>query len=379
MFTVTIKNNGQPVRRAFVKLTEGVPPFANETETMTDANGQINIDPSGTIQVQVFAHSPVVRLISHNLGIPYSVSENFTLATLPNNVDQTVYISNQNTHFEFMLQLTEIYNNGCRRFAPWNNEEFTIFPPLQRTANQFIEMIEPDNLPEPTAFVEPRGTITGFPLIHPGQSTMDRKTLAHELGHALHFQALPEAKRIEGETKYLAYLANHLHDPGHYFTKRTSPMVAYIEAFGAFTAMFEEFYDPTLSATDLYNNFFENALGSTSDSALRGDDVEGAVFAALFVDFAKSPGIGLPFVVKSYISSEALTFAEYAEYIRATYGQSSAEYAALKKVAAHRRMFISVLRLNSHCLHQSGSLSLTNSFLNGETSLKARLKQVDCR
>ncbi len=63
MYTVTIRNNGQPMRRAFVKLIEGIPPFASETEGMTNANGEFVINPSGSVQLQVFAHSPVVRLI----------------------------------------------------------------------------------------------------------------------------------------------------------------------------------------------------------------------------------------------------------------------------------------------------------------------------
>ncbi len=278
-----------------------------------------------------------------------------------------------------MRQLTEIYNNGCRRCASWNKNEFTISLPLQRTANQFIEMIVPDNLPEPTAFVEPRGTITGYPLIHPGKKTMNRERLSHELGHALHFQALPEAKRIEGETKYLAYLATHLHDPTHNFTKRTSPLVAFIEAFGDFTELFETYYDSTLSTTELYESFFANALAGISDASLQGDDVEGAVMAALFVDFAQSPGIGLPFVVETFIASQALTFAGYVNYMRAACGATSDTYAALKQAASRRGMFRSVIQLNKHCLHQSGPLSLLNDFLAGETSLKARLIQVDCR
>lgn len=332
MYTVRVRNDGDPVRRAFVVVSEGIPPFATATEGMLDENGEYVISSTNTVQFQVFAHSPVVRLITHFLGIPSAVSETFTLSPLPSNADQTVTISSQNAlHFDYMRQLTEIYNNSCRHLEPWDGNEFTLFSSLSRTDNRFIEMIVPDNLPQPLPFVEPRGTITGYPLIHPGGYTsLSRSTLAHELGHALHFQALSEGKRIEGETAYLAHLATHLHDPTHGFTKRTTPFVAFIEAIGALTQCLEEDHDPALPAANRFNPFF-TAHASYDPSNLQGDDLEGAVMLALFVDFAQRPGIDLSFVFKTVIDSEAFTFADYAAYMKTKYGADSATYVALKK------------------------------------------------
>jgi hypothetical protein len=62
------------------------------------------------------------------------------------------------------------------------------------------------------------------------------------------------------------------------------------------------------------------------------EEVEGAIFSALYIDYAGRAAIGLDFVVTSYIESEATTLLEYVNWVRGRYGVYSAQYGELRDV-----------------------------------------------
>ena len=71
---------------------------------------------------------------------------------------------------------------------------------------------------------------------------------------------------------------------------------------------------------------------------LKGRDVEGAVMGVLFIDFADSPLTGLDYVVNSYITSNALSFDDYRNFICISEGVNSERSLWLNQVAANRHM-----------------------------------------
>lgn len=225
-----------------------------------------------------------------------------------------------------------------------------------------IEVVYPDNSPSVLAFVEPMAVATGYPLIHikhksfnpPGSSPVDRRlfgvpdpvpdpsapipagTLAtdptlipHELAHALYFALMPAATRALVETQYLAFIASRIAaglPPFHNTTFATTPFVAWIESLGIFAERFFFFSQrntPPLTGVNLRQAFFRNELSAAPllettnltgysrvgslDSAgrvvpaLTRDDVEGAVYGAIFVDFARR--VGLREAVGQYLNS----------------------------------------------------------------------------
>jgi len=72
-----------------------------------------------------------------------------------------------------------------------------------------IEGIFPDNLMfVPLSYTEPAGVITTYPIIHfvaPPPTTpptpFEFLTIAHELGHALHFSLVPYWQRVQAEAQ----------------------------------------------------------------------------------------------------------------------------------------------------------------------------------
>ena len=173
------------------------------------------------------------------------------------------------------------------------------------------------------------------------------------MGHALHFSKLSAAKRWDIEVRYIGFL---LDQGTHNFIVATTPFVAFIESFAIFSDTYFNNSNRSLSGEDRYQDFFAFCR-NTLPTTVMGDDTEGAVFFCLFVEYADMDGIGLPFVVRTYVESEALNFIEYAEYIRDRFGLSSRQYSALRDAASIWGMPsipvaepLSCIHLSSHCL-----------------------------
>lgn len=198
-----------------------------------------------------------------------------------------------------------------------------------------------------------------------------------ELAHALHFSHLSEAQRGTAQDKYIEFLVGDVlaGGPGtHDFTIRTTAEVAYIEAADWFGTGFNEFMRERQGGTSslvtpepitseiraefvdsewkrLTTSVFAGVLsillrfasgGGKRNRSFRGrwwrlnsapglkmlrsklerflirpivtgGDVEGAVYGAIFVDFARF--VGLDFAASSYFKANALTFGQYRTFI----------------------------------------------------------------
>jgi len=256
---------------------------------------------------------------------------------------------------EFSSSGLDAYDLGLREFPPYNQQERGDFPfgrkaTLEETMNSLprVELSFPDRFPSPLSFVEPVNTRTSYPLIRIkenderlfGSDVENRTLVAHELGHALHFAFLPLRLRVAVETKYALWLTRRVlngQPPFHSAASPTSPFVAYIEAFGLFSErhVIHKVKNPDLNGLALHQNFFYSERNRAAGNVmpLTGADVEGAVMGTLFVDFADSPLTGLGFVVNTYVSSCALSFDDYRNFIRVSEGVSSERFLLLDRVA----------------------------------------------
>jgi hypothetical protein len=195
--------------------------------------------------------------------------------------------------------------------------------------------------------------------------------IPHELAHALHFSMLTAAQRGRAQDEYADFiLSSPLSGVGpfHSFNARTTPEVAYIEAGGFFAENFMEFMrarqpgastlvrpeeitesiqaefvasewarltsrSPFLTAVSALPSLvtriprFLGPVGAPSPPprfpllrnrillrpTVTGGDVEGAIYGAIFVDFAAT--VGLDFAASSYFAANAITFGEYRTFI----------------------------------------------------------------
>jgi hypothetical protein len=203
--------------------------------------------------------------------------------------------------------------------------------------------------------------------------------IPHELTHAMHFATLSEAQRGNAQDKYANFILTSPFSglgPFHQLRARTTPEVAYIEAGGFFGEnfagllmlnqggrqlqpqpiteaiqaqfVFEEWFQRTQfnfpinvieteairRLSKLVRRFFRIPASPPPTTfpialnrqfrkpAFTGGDVEGAVYGAIFVDFAAS--VGLDFAASSYFKANAITFGEYRDFIN----QNHPEHAA---------------------------------------------------
>lgn len=338
--TVTgcIRNrSGNPIPFAFV--THKNNPWDAETTYQTDANGCVTInsngDAKGEVEVTVHAHNRVVRVQDGGfLGSP-DVSQKVRFKS-----GNSVRVSAQSAFFNLARDIQRTYDRGLREFGPWGNADFP--NSSSRTGTAWIGAVWPDNGPGFLAYNEPKSLRNGYPLIHlKSADANNMSTLAHETGHALHFSKLPESLREKIQNDYLWWLITD-ENKTHCFDRRTMPMLAYLEAFGFFAE--EYFNTPTTSATtgpsrhSAFYNRVEGLRSSLTDPNLScdldttpalGDDVEGAVFFTLFVDFARHPAVGLDYVVTTYVECQSLTIQEYGACIANLEGHNSEIYRAL--------------------------------------------------
>jgi hypothetical protein len=223
-----------------------------------------------------------------------------------------------------------------------------------------LELRYPENdlLAPGLTWVEPSGLTTGYPVLHikhrsqegrlfgeadANNATNDPSLIPHELAHALHFSLLPANVRVAAEARYAGWIAGRVANgqpPFHNTTLATDPFVAYIEALGLFSERFFFFAKrvrPDLSGAQLRQAFFRDelsanpALGSGPASlqrytqvgrlngtgnvapTLTGDDVEGAVYGAIFLDFARREG--LREAVGHVMRSKALEFDDWRNFV----------------------------------------------------------------
>lgn len=243
-----------------------------------------------------------------------------------------------------------------------------------------IDVVYPDHSVAVLAWVEPKRLGDDYPLLHLKRRDEDTRLfgdgssaptlIPHELTHALHFATLPVRLRERAQNEYAEFiLTSPLTGlgPFHTFGELTTPEVAYIEAGGFYGQFFGEFLRtrqsgdttllaPTQVTTALQAEFVRAEWNRLTVSTLRGaltdriprwvplpggprstppsgfpirldrrfvrasvtgGAVEGAVYAAIFVDFAAT--VGLDLAASSYFAADAITFGEYRTYINTRY------------------------------------------------------------
>ena len=338
---------------------------------------------TGNADIRVICQNPIVRVLDGgllNIGVyqdaPITDGAVVNLNTNAEQDDHFAILNRAQLAYEVAFLPLAFFRNQPSPELPLGR-----LATLRATRDQArrIDLSYPDNFPSPLAFVEPKRALDNFPLMHIKDRTSDGRLfgeagqaptlIPHELAHALHFSFLTQARRGTAQDKYLQFLATDVAAGGggtHNFTMRTSPEVAYIEAGGFYSQLFWEFMrarqggtstlvtpepiTPAIQAEFVASEWqrltvsrlafvpplvfpgFQPGTGtrgrltlsSRIERLLRrptvtGGDVEGAVYSAIFVDFARF--VGLDFAASAYFEANALTFGQYREFIRTEHPQ----------------------------------------------------------
>jgi hypothetical protein len=363
--------DGLPLRRTFV---EHVGPFGVSLGwRLTDENGSVTLDAGfgfSRVDVRVHCRNSVIRVVDDSDAVPGT-----SRVAAPMNLGngEVAQVGAFGNHFRILTQSLDVYDTVWRQFRPFNNDGRRAFPLRRRPGVQATfeqsstcEAVFPDQTPvAPLTYVEPVGLLNNSqPIVHIkpdprlfGNATADRSLIPHELGHVFHFAASRATTRAHFETGYLAALAGAALTGGsvfHDFDQTTSPLVAYIEAAGIFSErffFFAKLVEPTLTGVALRQAFFRDELAAvrslpsvlvddgpragrlaagTITPSQTGPDVEGAVYGAIYLDFARR--VGLREAVGLVLDSNALSFAQLQTYVQ---GRGNPEWtAAIDAVAA---------------------------------------------
>ncbi len=337
-FTVTLR--GQPLRRCYVSHTDNLR-APSTLFFLTDENGQVTVTnagranftldpggPGGNIAVTVHAQNSVVRVLDGDAnGTP--VAQTFNNVSNGDTININTDAERQD-HFRIMDKCLLVYDRVFRGLAspfflqgrrafPFGrksniNEMYTVLPR--------IEVLYPDRNPvPPLAYVEPL-SLTMNPLIHLkhrnedatlfGTAATEATLIPHELAHALYMALMPPATRASVEAQYLAWLTARVAGglpPFHNTNLATTPFVAWVECLGIFSerffffsqqrpdlsfgALWTAFVNDELSGAPLLQNLNGYQIVGTVDGAgnvvpeLVGENVEGALYGAIFLDFAR--------------------------------------------------------------------------------------------
>ncbi|MDN5856195.1 MAG: hypothetical protein L0K86_25805 [Actinomycetia bacterium] len=359
--------DGVPLRRVFVEHIAVAGPIETSLGwKLTDANGSFTFDAGfgfDRIDVRVHCRNSVIRVVDDSDAIPGTshirVKMNFGQG-------ENAAVGSFGPHFRILAQAQDVYDTVWRQFRPYNRTSRGAFPLGRRPSvldtfakSPTCEAAFPDKFPgAQLSFVEPVAAFNSLmPIAHIkkdpnlfGTATDDRSLIPHELGHVFHFAALREATRAQYEAGYLAHLAANLLPGGnlfHGFDQKTSPLVAFIEAVGIFSARFLFFakqVEPNLTGSNLRRAFFRDELssnrslpdvlvdncpragllsGATVTPSVTTDAVEGAVYGAIYLDFARQ--VGLREAVGLVLDSNAADFGEFQTYV---HGRGNAGWAA---------------------------------------------------
>lgn len=354
---IEIDSQNYPLKRVYVEhiaLGLRVPGsqlyITDNRGQVRDRQGNLGVDAipnliTGKIDIRVICHNSVVKIPNGMFDHykDFSVGDGGTV-TITNVNSLSNYI-----HFKILNRCLNIYDSVFRQFQVFTSE----FPlgrkntlDKTRRSRKRIEVAFPDRLPQPLSFVEPKSIHTGYPIIHLKDDDSrlfgsDQTLLPAELSHALHFSFLSEQQRHDITTKYVSFIVSSILTGGggtHHLTKDTDPLVAYVEAFDHFVHRFERFIrnNQSLNGVALRNGFIRNQLQSGEFGVLSGSfatgnfspknefltsgtrsatSIEGSIYGAIFLDFARKPGVGLRTAVNAFIKSQALSFGDFRNWV----------------------------------------------------------------
>jgi hypothetical protein len=362
---VTIHVRGRAARRVYVEhLAFGVPIGLY----ITDDQGRVR-DNDGNLGISSLTANADIRILGQN-SVARILQGGPAGSSLPLWVDKPCtdgVTHNLNTagehedHFRILNRAVAAYDNVHRQFRPFSGLANPDFPlgrqaRLDKTKDQAkrIEIVFPDQLPQPLAFSEPKSLSTGFPLIHVKTNAEDERLfgtggqlptiIPSELSHALHFSQFTDAGRSRITNDYVTFILSNMAGGGpgtHDIGIRTSPLVAFVEAMDHFSSRFSEFVRQgvsTATGAELRKAFFRAELdpasywftgrqvgtrtGNVVTPAFTGGDDEGAIYGAIFLDFSRRAGMLT--AVNAYYLSGALTFGEYRNWVIANIPQQTA-------------------------------------------------------
>jgi len=345
------------LRGVWVTVHRGTWPNIEDEHILTDDGGChefVDVDDNTT--VTVLPQNQVVRLdgtnsftIGHNMDLDVDAGYGPRELTVDFPIDNFLDPPNSTGNgMQIAENMRVAYNDGLREFVPWLTEspvgaEGPLDPNVLRVMWPSAGIFPIFGLP----YTEPATSPSG-PRIHLRSADWDEaSTHRHELAHALHFSKLSDETRGRAQHEYVNWLLSEGSQGelgGHSFSEQTIPLVAFIEAFGCFGEMYpqvpvvtgdhpQDFFLEVNSLRDPFDGD-ENCGPEGVDGTVKGGDVEGAVFLALFFEFAKHPAVGLPLVVETIIECESLTVYEYASCIQGSFGLESDEYQALDLAGA---------------------------------------------
>jgi hypothetical protein len=341
--TINYRNSGGsnvPLQRTFIEhIAFGVPIglyITDDQGRIRDNNGDLGIPLPGIFSDCDIRILPYNSVIKHQDGLAWT--------DIHINDNDIVNLRTSNTqHLNKYRKINDcltIYDNVFRQFEVFSTTSRGEWPlgstgPLntKKDRSQRIELDDPSGFPGATlSFTEPSSLLTGFPIIHLKNNSIS--TAASEIAHALHFSLLSATKRSGIQSEYLAWLTGMVvtgGSPTHALGVDTSPLVAYLESLDQFSSRFFMYITSHSSETGatLRNNFTLSELrsgtfcnftgglhtGTVSSPAFSGTSDEGAVYAAIFLDFARQNGVGLKTAVNAYFRSSALSFGQYRTWI----------------------------------------------------------------
>ncbi|MEM7095706.1 MAG: hypothetical protein AAF567_22080 [Actinomycetota bacterium] len=331
MLRIKVTLDRAPLRYTFVSHR---PDHGDPMIVMTDASGVAafpKVNNRAKIDVVVHAHNLAVRMLD---GGDPGVRE-IALRFRNKGDGATANISPKNKeqfpHYQIMDRCYEVYDTVFASIAPFSGSSRGIYPhggkdkaAAWHRRNAKVDCRYPESLmPGKLPWVQPQSITTGVPLMHLKSPAQDKKlfgtpkrpatTVPHEYAHALHFCQLSGLKRWELAAKYALWIGKELangRSGTHRTDKKTSPLIAYIESIGIFAQrywLYATEVETGLTGSELRAAFVDDELSNSPALAdvmpgycpiatrsatgavkptLRGSSTEGAVYGAIFLDFA---------------------------------------------------------------------------------------------
>lgn len=237
------------------------------------------------------------------------------------------------------------YREVFARFTPLRGRGLSVAPPRLTSegsggSKASFSVLYPDRSPAVVSFVEPSAPPRGTPRMRLKHRDSDPRLLGdrgapailipHELAHALHFALMPVRWRLWIEARYATWIAGQVArggDARHNVHVRTSPLVAWLEAFGVFAERFWMFQSqhPHLQGDALDSAFVSHESSAVAhwrlapdtrpSSPLRDVDVEGVVYRLVFVEYAQRTSLAT--AINLYLRSGSRGVRSYAGFVAA--------------------------------------------------------------
>ncbi|MCB0914960.1 MAG: hypothetical protein H6525_07950 [Actinobacteria bacterium] len=218
----------------------------------------------------------------------------------------------------------------------------TLAPGLGGAARPPTRVVVPDKSPARLAFVAPVSWPDGRPELRlqrtdaPSGEWPRAGVIAHELAHAVHFRTMPLRTRLNIAARYSAWLASKVatgEAPTHAPAIATTPLVAWLEAFGMLGERFDAYaraLGSRVSAAELGPGFVDEELSGGPRLSRQTPGywpidtirpighgridlgVEGHVYASVFVH--RGAEVGLQRAVADYLGSGAAGVTSYEQF-----------------------------------------------------------------